>query len=311
MKVSVIIPVHDRQRLIGRTLESILGQTYRPIELILVDNGSSDGSLAACQAFRQRHDSESFRVIVLEERKKGANAARNTGLAAATGAYVSFYDSDDEMLPDRLTDTIADLRQSGADLVAFPVTFSDERGETSRKHVRPETSVANQLLTNSLATQNFVARTELIRRIGGWDETLFRWQDWELGLRIMAASPRIRWITGRTFDIVHVHSQSITGTSFSASYRYLADTLRTVRTWLERSPLPDRPRLLEALLYRQLHLSALLKKEKATELSKLCRAEAASIPCRPLTRAAFRMLAAYTAKGGRGAWKIALLLLKA
>ena len=89
--ISVIVPVYNVHEYIGRCIESILGQTFADFELILVDDGSTDGSRDICADFAQRDG----RVILLNNNHKGVSAARNAGLDIARGEYIAFVDGDD------------------------------------------------------------------------------------------------------------------------------------------------------------------------------------------------------------------------
>ena len=93
--ISVIVPVYNVQEYIGRCIGSILGQTFADFELILVDDGSTDGSRGICAGFAQRDN----RVVLLENDHKGVSAARNAGLDAARGEYIAFVDGDDSLHP--------------------------------------------------------------------------------------------------------------------------------------------------------------------------------------------------------------------
>lgn len=94
--ISVIVPVYNSERYIKNCLESILCQTYRDLEIILVDDGSTDRSGLICDEFYEKDS----RVKVIHKQNAGVSAARNDGLAIATGEYISFVDSDDELEPD-------------------------------------------------------------------------------------------------------------------------------------------------------------------------------------------------------------------
>jgi len=96
--VSVIIPAYNRADLVEETLDSILNQTYTNWECILVDDGSTDGTIQLLKEYALKDP----RFIVLsrdDDRKKGANACRNIGLENAKGDYIIFFDSDDLMTP--------------------------------------------------------------------------------------------------------------------------------------------------------------------------------------------------------------------
>ena len=102
MDITIIVPVYNRAHLVGATLDSIAAQTLRPIHLVLVDNNSQDNTLKVLLDFKKRHQSDDFKVTVLQETRRGAAAARNCGLQEATTEWVMFFDSDDLMAPDLL-----------------------------------------------------------------------------------------------------------------------------------------------------------------------------------------------------------------
>lgn len=89
--LSVIVPVYNVEDYVGRCVDSILNQTYRNLEVILVDDGATDSSGAICDAFQEKDS----RVRVIHKENGGLSSARNTGLEAATGEYITFVDSDD------------------------------------------------------------------------------------------------------------------------------------------------------------------------------------------------------------------------
>ena len=95
--VSVIIPTYNRAHLIGRAIQSVLNQTYRDFEIIVVDDGSADNTEEVVKSFYDK------RIKYIKHKKnKGAAATRNTGIKAARGKYIAFQDSDDEWLPEKL-----------------------------------------------------------------------------------------------------------------------------------------------------------------------------------------------------------------
>ena len=90
-KISVIVPVYNTEDYLPRCIESILGQTYQNIEIVLVDDGSTDSSLCICEEYAR----EDSRIVIVKQENKGSNAARKAGLKACTGEYITFVDSDD------------------------------------------------------------------------------------------------------------------------------------------------------------------------------------------------------------------------
>ena len=116
--ISVIVPVYKAEKYLEECVYSILNQSYTNFELILVDDGSPDGCPALCDRFA-RQDS---RVRVIHRKNGGVSASRNTGLAAAGGAYVAFIDDDDYIAPDYLEKLLAAAEESGADALCRPAT---------------------------------------------------------------------------------------------------------------------------------------------------------------------------------------------
>lgn len=111
--VSVIVPIYRVEKYLEECVESILNQTYRNLEILLVDDESPD----RCGEICDRYARTDPRVRVLHLKNGGAAAARNAGLRAATGSYISFVDADDALLPRALTHMVQLLEETGADIV--------------------------------------------------------------------------------------------------------------------------------------------------------------------------------------------------
>lgn len=101
--VSVVMPVYEGERWLAEAIESVLGQTYPSVELIAVDDGSTDGSAAILARYPL--------VTTTRQANAGCGVARNRGIAAARGAFLAFIDQDDRWTPDKLTDQVEHLRQ--------------------------------------------------------------------------------------------------------------------------------------------------------------------------------------------------------
>lgn len=111
-QISIIIPVYNVERYLPKCLESVLGQTYQDLEVILVDDGSPDHCGRICDEYARRDR----RVRVIHRQNGGLSAARNTGLAAAGGAYLGFVDSDDWIEPDMYEYLMQGLQRANADV---------------------------------------------------------------------------------------------------------------------------------------------------------------------------------------------------
>ena len=111
--VSVIVPVYNSEKYLNRCVDSILNQTYRSIELILVDDGSPDNSGRICDEYAEKDS----RVRVIHKANAGVSAARNSGLEVASGDYATFVDSDDYIEPDMYSDMMEKVNQYNCDVV--------------------------------------------------------------------------------------------------------------------------------------------------------------------------------------------------
>ena len=95
MKISIIVPIYNGEVYLEKTISSLLNQPYKDIELILVNDGSTDHSLKICR----KYESLDKRVIVIDQENGGISVSRNNGIIIATGDYISFIDQDDEISP--------------------------------------------------------------------------------------------------------------------------------------------------------------------------------------------------------------------
>ena len=109
--VSVIVPVYGVEKYLRRTVDALLGQTHENLQIILVDDGSPDGSGTICDEYAQRDG----RVLVLHRENRGVSAARNAGLDAATGDWIAFCDGDDWFSPDMVEKLLEGIKRENAD----------------------------------------------------------------------------------------------------------------------------------------------------------------------------------------------------
>lgn len=112
-RLSIIIPVYNNENYLRPALQSVLAQTYPDFEVLVIDDGSTDGSLAICREFAQKDK----RLRVIQKENGGVSSARNRGLEEAAGQYIAFVDGDDCIDPEMYTTMITILQDTGADLV--------------------------------------------------------------------------------------------------------------------------------------------------------------------------------------------------
>lgn len=119
--ISVIVPIYNAEKFLDRCIQSIIQQTYADLEIILIDDGSIDGSAVICKAYA----SSDARIIYLYQDNKGVSFARNQGLLIAKGDYVMFVDSDDYMLPTMCEIMVNTIESKGGDCVVCGIIQSD------------------------------------------------------------------------------------------------------------------------------------------------------------------------------------------
>jgi glycosyltransferase involved in cell wall biosynthesis len=188
-EITVVIPTRDRAHLlITHALPSALRQVGVRLEVVVVDDGSSDGTAAGLRQIEDRR----LRVL-RHETSRGVSAARNAGIAAARGEWVAFLDDDDLWSPRKLEVQLAAVRAAGAPWVYAAAIVVGENARPLYAHPLPDAaSIAAALdVGNNVPAgpSNVVARTELVRRLGGFDESLSQGEDWDVWLGLARTAP--------------------------------------------------------------------------------------------------------------------------
>lgn len=225
--ITIVIPVHDRAEIVGRTLASVEAQTLRPLAVVLVDNASTDGTAEVLRQWAARPHGLDVRVV--SEPQPGAAAARNRGLKEVETEWTMFFDSDDTMRPGHCIRALEAAKD--CDIVGWDVQY--HRGNHSSTHrFYADDAQFHSLFHGSMATQRYMARTSLFRRAGGWNQAAFYWNDIELGARLLQLAPRVRHAGAAITVDVHAQDESITGASYSSRADKAMDTLDGIRRTL-------------------------------------------------------------------------------
>jgi len=196
--VSVVIPAYNRAGSIRVAIESVLRQTWSGFELLVVDDGSTDDTMAEAAKV-----SDPRLRLVANPRNMGAAGARNTGVAEARGTWIAFQDSDDEWLPTKLEKQMARQAEPGAGFVGAYCglltlgLLGDRDGERPRLRYVPDPAirgvegdiVAPLLHGNMISTQTLVVRRDLFLELGRFDEDTTPIEDWDFVLRLANAGP--------------------------------------------------------------------------------------------------------------------------
>lgn len=215
--VSVVIPAYNAAGFIAETLESVLGQTYRPLEIIVVDDGSRDGTPEVVERFA------SHGVRLIRQENAGPSAARNRGIAVATGTYIAFLDADDLWLPEKTARQVEvmeehpDMGLLFGDMVNFgpagrePVSHFEKNGLDATYFGDPlylEDAFLKIFRNNVIPTPAVLVRASLLARTGGFDERFRFSEDYLLWLRC-ARGARIGYQTG-PMTLRRLHDANLT-----------------------------------------------------------------------------------------------------
>ena len=223
--VSIIVPVYNTGEYLAPCIESLTSQTYSNLEIILVDDGSTDGSGAVCDEFAHRDS----RVKVIHQKNAGVSAARNAGLEIASGAYLTFVDADDGLVPHGLETALRYLRENDADMVTYGWKrhfMEDGRTEPCAEpflSTRDISNVLGRVLTDYSACGGGYPWNKLWRVRGAvprFDPELYYFEDLEWVVRVLLQTESIVVCPECLYDY-RIHSASISRDPAKAERREL------------------------------------------------------------------------------------------
>ena len=185
--VSVIVPTFNRAHMIFRALDSVFAQTYRPIELIVVDDGSTDDTQTVLSAWSEKHRSANFIIKLVVQSNRGAQFARNRGLRESYGEYIQFLDSDDELIDTKLAHQTRCLKETAVEYCYARTEGIDENGRSLGFQGAPRQAGRPWIAERAWHTSSPLLSRRVCLQVGPWNESLRAWQDYEYSARIKAA----------------------------------------------------------------------------------------------------------------------------
>jgi glycosyltransferase involved in cell wall biosynthesis len=208
-EVSVIIPVYNGEKYIAQTLESVLAQTYQDFEIIVVDDGSIDGSADVIRNYTAKY---SGKIRYFHQENRGIAAARNAGIKESRGAYIAFLDQDDLWLPDKLQKQINyfDNNKDAGLVYAHSIEFGDRSKNVPTAH--HEGFILDKLIWgNFIPALSVMVKKEVFNEVGLFDENraLMGCDDFDMWLRIAAR-----------YRVGHVDYELVRWRASSAGYTY-------------------------------------------------------------------------------------------
>lgn len=178
--VSIIIPCYNNATCVVETLTSVLEQTYKAIEVILVDDGSRDNSVAVAENYLSQQKDLNYKII--QQENQGPSKARNHGVTQANGSYLFFIDADDRIHPDAIRQYEAVLESDATLNIVYSETefFGAQEGIFVLNEFK-----LPQFLHNNCIPISAMVRKEIFNAVGGFDENLRYQEDWELWIKIV------------------------------------------------------------------------------------------------------------------------------
>lgn len=131
--VTVVLPIYNVKKYLDRCINSVVNQTYSNLEILLIDDGSTDGCSVICDEWAAKDG----RIRVVHKENQGLGMARNTGIENANGEYICFFDSDDFIAPVTIEASYTQAVKTKADIVLFGINFADENGTVTDKFITP------------------------------------------------------------------------------------------------------------------------------------------------------------------------------
>lgn len=212
IQLSIIIPLYNSEKTIKDLLDSLLAMKTQSVEIILVDDGSTDNSLKICKEYESKDE----RIIVLQKENGGVSSARNLGLDSAHGEYVYFCDSDDTVFADVLDEAV-NKKNIGVDAFIFDFTYHFlEKDETIKSRFKLKSNVVlskeyivSQIIsplvlregTDLASTCNKLFRRELIENHHiRFDKGIYRGEDWRFVLDYLTFAESAYYIPKVIFD---------------------------------------------------------------------------------------------------------------
>ena len=223
--ISVIIPAYNQGKYLDQAIQSVLDQTYPDFEIIVVDDGSTD---ATPDIVRSYLDS---RVQYIYQENQGLSAARNTGIRCSKGSFLSFLDSDDLFMPNKLALLVDVLNQQPeVGLVAGQSIPIDENGNPAGEIFNKALPDKGHLLLlgNPLHVGSVLLRRSMQEKVGYFDETLRSYEDWDMWLRLARIGCQMAWVP-KPVSMYRFHTSQMTrlGTQMTdASFAVLDKVFR-------------------------------------------------------------------------------------
>jgi len=201
--VSIIIPTHNRATLLPKAINSALAQTYKPIEIIIINDGSQDNTDEIVEKFKKKHSN----IIYLKhEKPKGAPAARNYGIKFAKGEFIQFLDSDDSIAKEKIEQQLNSLNKTNADMSICDYSNfrSDDEISILVNEVKNDSNLMMKVATGgSVCILTPLIKKTLVDKAPLWNEKLLKNQDVDYMLKLFILCKSYVYTTGYYGNYCH------------------------------------------------------------------------------------------------------------
>lgn len=231
MKVTIGIPLYNAARWIEQSVESCLSQNWLDIEVIVVDDGSTDASLQLLQKYKDR-------ITLVCQKQRGSNFARNRILALASGQWIQFLDADDYLLPDKISKQLESEESRGSDVIFSPVTIEAHNGGSISRQVFPSANEQDLYLRwinwELSQTGTLLWKKNALLGIGGWNVQYQCCQDNEICFRALKSKLKFSFVDhpGAVYRVWSNTTISNRNPALVAKVR--TELLEEMLTWLDR-----------------------------------------------------------------------------
>lgn len=304
----MIIPCFNVEAHIEKCLSSVFQQSYPEIEVVCIDDGSTDGTVAEIESYK---DKTGVDLLLIKQENTGACGSRNRGIERSTGEYLQFLDADDFLLPDKIAGQISLIEQQTQhpDLVVGDyINYYNDGSELEVRSLIGRDWLA-LIRTKMGTTSANLWLKEAVLRAGGWSDRLNSSQDYELIFRMLKQGCNVLYDSTLATRVFKRMKGSISQTNRAENWKRYLDLRKDIRTFLEESDYQEFDEEIETLnQYLFMAIRALSQYDMAAAVDEFD----SSIPktFRPKSSKAItsRYIALYSILGFAGAEKIIRLL---
>lgn len=284
-KLSVLIPTYNRATLLPEAVHSVLSQTYRELEVVVIDDGSTDDTAAALARINDR------RLRYLPQPHRGVGATLNAGWQAVTSEYIARLDSDDVWLPELVGALLPRLEENANVMLAYGRAQMMRADGTLLPQLLgappkfSQDALASLLYGDCVTPMAVIMRRDALAQVGGYDERLIGNEDWDLWLRL-AERGSIVYVE-RVLAHYRLHAQNLTHARAEQNQRLIQDRLAVLDRYYARQDAPPRALEMKKIAYRNLYQDVALRHLSAHRRALAVRFFARSVVVAPNPVTAF------------------------